>query len=207
VTARVNPLAPNHALRAAAKRAILSAHGRRAFAARSVRYKPKLKELNGQPCPESLFKKSVSLHQGRAQDAGHAAQLLEGAARRGAELSDLLPHLGVLVDDICIVKSMHTEQIQSRARRSSSAHRRARQGGPGWARGSVMVWAARPRTCPALLCWYRAASRRTARLVVGAAVPAHVFRAVQCLPRSVLFVPIARHEPETRRRSSTPQGT
>src|SRR5260370_376075 len=49
----------------------------------------------------------------------------------GAELSDLLPHLGELVDDICIVKSMRTEQF-NHAPAQLFVHTGApRQGRPG----------------------------------------------------------------------------
>src|SRR6185436_18560156 len=37
-----------------------------------------------------------------------------GFSRRGAsgvEVSDIFPHIGGIADDICVVRSMHTEQI------------------------------------------------------------------------------------------------
>ena len=38
----------------------------------------------------------------------------------GRELSELLPHLATIADDIAIVRSMHTDAVQPRARPSSS---------------------------------------------------------------------------------------
>src|SRR5262249_38968634 len=72
--------------------------------------KPKLRELHGQPLPES-FTKNVRFAFIRKE----TARLL-GSPRKfwprgqcGMELSDYLPYLGECVDDIALVRSMHTE--------------------------------------------------------------------------------------------------
>jgi len=74
--------------------------------------KPKLNELNGQKLPDSLTK-SVRF----AFIQKETAALL-GSPRRftkqgqcGMELSDLLPYLGTCVDDIALIRSMHTDQF------------------------------------------------------------------------------------------------
>ena len=75
-------------------------------------HKPKLAEMDGQPMPES-FTKGQQLAQ--LQGAKLICQGPQFAFRKfgktRAELSELLPHIGSVADDICIVKSMTTEAI------------------------------------------------------------------------------------------------
>jgi hypothetical protein len=74
-------------------------------------YKPQLTRLDGQPCPESLIKgerfafiKGVPKLLGTPHKFGRHG-------KSGAEISDLLPHTASIVDDIAIIKSMHTTQF------------------------------------------------------------------------------------------------
>src|SRR3954471_15561619 len=74
-------------------------------------YKPKLQELNGEPCPESLFKKErFAFIKGVPKMLG-TPHKFEKHGQAGTELSQLLPHLATVVDDIAVVKSMHTDQF------------------------------------------------------------------------------------------------
>src|SRR5258705_4880913 len=74
-------------------------------------YKPKLQELNGQPCPESLFKKErFAFIKGVPKMLG-TPHKFEKHGKAGTELSQLLPHLATVVDEIAVVKSMHTDQF------------------------------------------------------------------------------------------------
>jgi len=74
-------------------------------------YKPKLTELNGQPCPESLFKKErFAFIKGVPKMLGTPHQFAKHG-QSGAELSNLLPQLSSVADDLCIIKSMFTEQF------------------------------------------------------------------------------------------------
>ncbi len=74
-------------------------------------YKPKLVELNGQDCPESLYKKErFAFIKGVPKMLGTPHQFAKHG-QCGAELSQLLPHLATVVDDIALVRSMHTDQF------------------------------------------------------------------------------------------------
>src|SRR5436190_5597615 len=71
--------------------------------------KPKLNELDGQKLPDSMTK---NVRFAFIQKEG--ARLM-GSPRKftphgecGMELSDFLPHLGSVADDICLIRSMHT---------------------------------------------------------------------------------------------------
>ncbi len=77
-------------------------------------HKPLLQTMNGQQLPDSVrkgqrltgmtaFQKSFPLAGAQFQFAQHGAS--------GAWVSDLMPHTARIVDDLCIVRSMHTDAI------------------------------------------------------------------------------------------------
>ena len=75
-------------------------------------YKPKLNERDGEPMPAS-----VTDGQRLAQIRGQELKIVGGRFKfarhgeSGANVSELLPHTAKIVDDLCIVRSMHTEAI------------------------------------------------------------------------------------------------
>lgn len=75
-------------------------------------YKPKLAELDGQPFPSS-----ITAGQPIAQLQGQELRCLapQFKFRRhgesGQEIADILPHTAEIADEICIIRSMHTDQI------------------------------------------------------------------------------------------------
>jgi len=74
-------------------------------------YKPRLNELNGQPCPDSFLK-----NERFAFIKGHPTLLgslrsFERVGRSGAWVSDALPYFRQVVDDVLIVKSLYTDQF------------------------------------------------------------------------------------------------
>ncbi|HWF18086.1 MAG TPA: DUF1501 domain-containing protein [Verrucomicrobiae bacterium] len=78
----------------------------------SFDYKPKLKELDGKPFPES-FTKGQQLAQLQNSQLIARAPFCQFKkwGQSGQEISELFPHIGGIADDICIVRSLHTEQI------------------------------------------------------------------------------------------------
>jgi hypothetical protein len=75
-------------------------------------YKPKLVEMDGKPMPESMTKgQQLAQLQGQKLICQGAKFRFQKFGRNQTELSELLPHLGTVVDDICIVKSMTTDAI------------------------------------------------------------------------------------------------
>jgi len=72
-------------------------------------YKPKLQELDGQIVPPEFTKnKRFAFIKGDAKLLGTKRKFARHG-ESGAELSDLLPGLASVVDDVCIVKSMVTD--------------------------------------------------------------------------------------------------
>src|SRR5207245_7492671 len=78
----------------------------------SFDYKPELKRIHGQPLPES-FTKGQQLAQLQNTTLKARGPFVEFAkyGQSGQEISSLFPHITRIADDICIVRSMHTEQI------------------------------------------------------------------------------------------------
>jgi hypothetical protein len=72
-------------------------------------FKPKLQELDGQIVPPSYTKnKRFAFIKGDAKLLGTRRKFARHG-QCGAELSELLPHLATVIDDVCIVKSMVTD--------------------------------------------------------------------------------------------------
>jgi hypothetical protein len=78
----------------------------------SFDYKPKLAEMHGKPMPTSF-----TANQPIAQLQGHKlvcqAPMLKFKkhGKSGQEISEAFPHLGSVADELCIIRSLHTDQI------------------------------------------------------------------------------------------------
>jgi hypothetical protein len=74
-------------------------------------YKPALNRYDGQPVPEDVIKgERFAFIKGTPKLLGSPHSFARHG-KSGAELSNLLPHLASVVDDIAIVRSMHTTQF------------------------------------------------------------------------------------------------
>ncbi|HTU27639.1 MAG TPA: DUF1501 domain-containing protein [Pirellulales bacterium] len=74
-------------------------------------YKPKLTEYEGRPIPPEVIggQRYAFI---RPDAAAMGPQFKFGRhGASGAELSEMLPHLARVVDDVCLVKSVHTDQF------------------------------------------------------------------------------------------------
>ena len=75
-------------------------------------YKPKLKELDGKPFPESFTKgQQLAQLQNTVLKTRGPFVDFKKYGKSGQEISSLFPHIAELANDICIIRSMHTEQI------------------------------------------------------------------------------------------------
>jgi hypothetical protein len=73
--------------------------------------KPKLQELNGQPCPDSLLKgERFAFIKGRPRLLG-APHGFDREPRTGQWFSKLLPHTASIASKIAVVRSMYTNQF------------------------------------------------------------------------------------------------
>jgi hypothetical protein len=75
-------------------------------------WKPELKKLDGKAFPESFTKgQQLAQLQNTELKARGAFCEFKKYGQSGQEISSLFPHIASLADDICIIRSMHTEQI------------------------------------------------------------------------------------------------
>ena len=77
-------------------------------------HKPTLRQRHGQDMPPSVLgTQRVTLmtrDQGRFQAAGSPFRFVQHG-RSGQEMCELLPHLGTCADEMCIIRSIHSEPI------------------------------------------------------------------------------------------------
>jgi hypothetical protein len=73
--------------------------------------KPLLNEMNGKPCPESYYKgQQFAFIKGVPKLLGSPHNFAK-RGQSGQVMSDLLPHLATVADDLCVVRSMYTDQF------------------------------------------------------------------------------------------------
>jgi hypothetical protein len=75
-------------------------------------YKPKLIELNGQPCPESYMRgqQFAFIKSGKPKLLGSPHKFAKHG-KSGQEMSAIVPKLAEVADELCIVRSMYTDQF------------------------------------------------------------------------------------------------
>jgi hypothetical protein len=75
-------------------------------------FKPKLKEMHGKPMPESFTKgQQIAQLQGQTLKCFGPQYDFAQHGQSGQEISELFPKLAEVADELCIIRSMHTEQI------------------------------------------------------------------------------------------------
>jgi len=74
--------------------------------------KPELDRLDGQPFPDSFTAgEQLAQLQGATLKARKSFVKFKKWGQSGLEISELFPHIGSIADELCIVRSMKTEQI------------------------------------------------------------------------------------------------
>ncbi|MFT3949599.1 MAG: DUF1501 domain-containing protein [Agriterribacter sp.] len=77
-------------------------------------YKPMLEKMHGQDLPDSVRKgqrlTGMSAQQSALPLVGSSFKFQQ-SGKSGAWVSELMPYTGTIADDICFIKSMHTDQI------------------------------------------------------------------------------------------------
>jgi len=75
-------------------------------------WKPELKKLDGQPFPESFTKgQQLAQLQNAVLKARGSFTNFQRYGQSGVEVSDLFPNIASIADELCVVRSMQTEQI------------------------------------------------------------------------------------------------
>ncbi|HVC94871.1 MAG TPA: DUF1501 domain-containing protein [Pirellulales bacterium] len=136
-TAAVNPLAPKPPHFAAKAKRVIYLHLTGSPPHLDLYdYKPELVKLNGEPCPETFLKgKRFAFTSGTPKLLGTPrtfAQHGEG----GVWLSDAVPHLHEVADEMCVIRSMTTDQFNH-----APAELLLYTGSPRSGRPSMGAWA------------------------------------------------------------------
>jgi len=76
-------------------------------------YRPKLAEMNGQPMPESITRgQQIAQLQGAKLNCFAPQHPFVRGGQSGQEISSVFPQIaGTIADEMCIIRSMHTEAI------------------------------------------------------------------------------------------------
>jgi len=76
-------------------------------------HKPELEKLHGKPLPKEISKgqRVTAMTRGRAQVVCASIFKFAPQGKSGLVMSELLPHLSKHADDLCLIKSTHTEAI------------------------------------------------------------------------------------------------
>ncbi len=74
--------------------------------------KPVLKKLDGQPFPESFTKgQQIAQLQNTMLKARGGSFEFKKWGKSGMEMTDIFPHIGSVADEMCVIRSLKTEQI------------------------------------------------------------------------------------------------
>jgi len=76
-------------------------------------HKPGLAEKRGTPLPDSvqMGQRLTTMTQGKARPVLNSLKPFKQYGQCGMWMSELVPHMGSIADDICLIRSMHTEAI------------------------------------------------------------------------------------------------
>jgi hypothetical protein len=135
-TAAVDPLAVKPAHFAPKARSVIYMHMAGAPSQLDLfDYKPKLVELNNQKVPAEMIKgERFAFIKGVPKLLG-TPHLFKKHGQAGAEISDALPHIASIADDIAIVRSMNTDQFNH-----APAQLFVQTGSPRLGRPSMGAW-------------------------------------------------------------------
>lgn len=98
-------------------------------------FKPLLRKLDGKACPDSLLKgKRFAFIQGVPEMLGPQFAFNQ-YGQSGSWVSELLPHFSQVVDDVCFLKAMHTEEFNH-----APAQLFMHTGGPRLGRPAMGSW-------------------------------------------------------------------
>jgi hypothetical protein len=76
-------------------------------------HKPELKKLHGQPLPKEISngQRVTAMTRGKKQVVCSSIFKFAKQGNSGLEMCELLPHLSTVADDLCLIKSTHTDAI------------------------------------------------------------------------------------------------
>ena len=113
-------------------------------------YKPGVRAIHGQELPESIRngQRITTMTSGQKSFPCVAPMFqFRQYGQNGTWVSEILPHTAKLIDDISVVKSVHTRPSTTIRPSRSSTRVYNSPAMPAWERGSVTVWEVPIETC------------------------------------------------------------
>jgi hypothetical protein len=112
VGAPINPLAPKHSHSFGTAKRVIYLHLTGSPPHLDLYdYKPELVKRDGQECPQEFLKgKRFAFTSGTPKLLG-TRRTFKQYGKNGLWLSDAMPHLQTVADDLCVIKSMNTDQF------------------------------------------------------------------------------------------------
>jgi hypothetical protein len=144
-------------------------------------YKPVLVKNNDKPCPESLVKgKTFAFTSGIPKLLG-TPQVFKQRGKSGAWVSDVLPGIASIADDLTFIKSMHTEQFNHAPAELLLYTGSARQGRPSMGSWATYGLGSESRNLPGFIVLVSGGVLPSAgKSAWGAGFLPSVFQGVQC---------------------------
>ena len=109
--------------------------------------KPMLNKHHGQPMPTPNLRTER-----KTGNLLRSPFTFKKYGQSGIEVSEIFPKVGECIDDICVIRSMHTDRPNHEPSLFMMNCGDKLPGGPPWAPGSPTGWEPRTRICPALSC-------------------------------------------------------
>ena len=113
-------------------------------------YKPKLAEMDGKPMPESITR-GQPIAQLQGQTSMPCASTSIPVLQKRPKRCSLFKHIGGVADELCIIRSFHTEQINHDPAHTFVNTGSSVSAGPAWAPGFFTAWVVRRKTSRDLL--------------------------------------------------------
>ena len=105
--------------------------------------------------PESIRKgqrlTTMTSGQARFPDRSRRSSSSTAHGKSGTWVSELLPYTAKIVDDLCVIKTVHTEAINHDPAITYICTGSRCPAGPAWAPGSATAWAAMNKNLPAFV--------------------------------------------------------
>lgn len=144
-------------------------------------YKPELQRLHGELCPESLLEgKRFAFIQGTPKMLGPQATFQQ-RGESGAWVSDLMPHLAEVADEITFLKAMHTDEFNHAPAQLLLHTGHARPGRPSMGSWAIYGLGSENRNLPGFIVLLSGGNQPDAgRSIFGSGFLPTVYQGVQC---------------------------
>src|SRR5438132_2704232 len=154
-------------------------------------YKPDLVKHNGEPCPESILKgRRFAFTSGIPKLMGTPRQYSK-YGKGGIWMSDAVPNFHTIADDICVIRSMYTEQFNHATAELLLYTGSARQGRPSMGSWVVYGLGSETENLPGFVVLISSGVQPSAgQSAWGSGFLPSVFQGVQCRSKGdpVLYV-------------------